>query len=194
MVDFLHYIFVAPFIFIMQAMLEYSYSIVHSYGVAIILVSLLVKFLLIPLYRLAEKWQQAEHEQQQRMAAKKDELKKVYRGQERFMMLKTLYRQHHYHPIMAIKSSFGFLIQIPFFLAAYLLLSQYTPLNGHAFGMISDLGMPDNLVHLGSWHINALPFIMTTVSMLGAFLYTQDATRQNQFQHYGLPLLLVLLL
>ena len=93
-------------------------------GIAVLGVSLTVTLLCLPLYIVAEKWQETERDIQARMKGRIDRIKKAFKGDEQYMMLNTLYRQNHYHPIMALRSSFGILIQIPFFLAAYHSLSS----------------------------------------------------------------------
>lgn len=175
-------------------MIGYSHEFLYSYGLAVIALSLAVNFLLIPFYNITQKWQKEDSEAQQRMAEKKAEITKVYQGKERFMMLKALYKQHHYHPIMQLKSSCGLLIQIPFFIAAYELLTQVMPLHGQAFGRIADLGAPDGLFHLGAWSINVLPILMTLISLLSVFFYTEATSQSEKTQLYGVTLFFLIIL
>ena len=130
MTELVHLIFVAPLIWVMRTVLIYSHDILYSYGLAIFSLSFITNIVLTPFYRVAQKWQQDDHEKQQRMAEKKADIKNVYQGRERFMMLQTLYRQYHYHPLTPLKSSLALLMQIPFFIAAYQLLTQFIPLRG----------------------------------------------------------------
>ena len=50
---------------------------------------------------------------------------------------------------MVLRSSFGLLIQVPFFIAAYAYLSHLEVLRGTSFLFIRDLGAPDALLKLG---------------------------------------------
>ena len=62
------------------------------------------------------------------------------------MLLSTYYRQNYYHPVYALRSTFGLLIQIPFFIAAYSYLSHLEILHGASFLFIQDLGKLDGLL------------------------------------------------
>jgi membrane protein insertase Oxa1/YidC/SpoIIIJ len=73
------------------------------------------------------------------------------------MILSTYYRQNHYHPLYALRNSFGILIQIPFFIAAYTFLSHFNALKGASFVFIRDLGAPDGLLEINGIRFNILP-------------------------------------
>ncbi|KJG26327.1 YidC/Oxa1 family membrane protein insertase [Photobacterium angustum] len=184
MLSLLYDIFISPLIWGMNFVLVNAYSVLHSYGLAIVVLSLVVNTVLLPLYHMADKWQQEEREKQNKMADKVAEIKQAFQGQERFMMLKTLYRQNHYHPIMAVRNSVGFLIQVPFFFAAYQLLSHFPALNGQSFGPFANLGLPDGLLTIGDMHINVMPFVMTGINLLSAFIYTKGLSSKDKIQLY----------
>ena len=112
----------------MALTLDAAYAATGSYGAAILLLSFAVNLALLPLYHLAEVWQQAERRAQQRIKPRASYIRASFSGEERYMMLRTLHRQSGYHPIQGIRVSFGLLIQIPFFFAAYQLLSHHEAL------------------------------------------------------------------
>jgi membrane protein insertase Oxa1/YidC/SpoIIIJ len=89
-----------------------------------------------------------------------------------------------------MRSSFGLFLQVPFWIAAYQLLSQYQPLNGVSFLVFEDLGKPDGLL----WGFNLLPFIMTALNMAAAFVYTKSLSRTEQIQPLVLASLFLVLL
>ncbi|MBR4387258.1 MAG: hypothetical protein IKP51_12140 [Treponema sp.] len=93
-------------------------------GISVIGVSLVFTLLCLPLYVVAEHWQEIERAVQIKMKPQIKRIKKAFKGDEQYMMLSTYYKQQHYHPLMALRSSFGLLIQIPFFIAAYSFLSH----------------------------------------------------------------------
>ena len=62
-----------------------------------------------------------------------DEIKRCYKGQERYYYLRTLNRQHNYSPIRALIPTLSLLLQIPFFIAAYQYLAHFEPLAGVGF-------------------------------------------------------------
>lgn len=194
LLNILYQIFIAPIEMGMQWVLEFSFAKTNSYGLALIILSLVVNIVLLPLYNLAEKWQQEERDKQSRMANKLKEIKAVFKGQERFMMLQTLYRQNNYHPLLAARNSVGFLIQIPFFFAAFHLLSNYAPLNGQSFWLFKDLGAADGLLSLGSWHINLMPFVMTAINLASAYIYTTELAKKDKIQLYAFALFFLVVL
>jgi len=122
--------------------IEISYRIFDKMfgntGIAVLGVSLTVTLLCLPLYIVAESWEETERNVQSKMKNGIDRIKKYFKGDEQYMILTTFYRQNHYHPIMALRSSFGILIQIPFFLAAYHTLSSLPDLMGRSFLFIKN--------------------------------------------------------
>ena len=66
-------------------------------------------------------------------------------------MTQEYYRINNYKPIYSLKSSVSLLLQIPFFIAAYDLLSGMSNLQGMSFSFISDLGREDATFYIGSF-------------------------------------------
>ena len=194
MLDFLWLIFIAPIEFCMKAVFEGGYALTHSSGLALIGVSLVVNTAVLPIYNKAEGWQEEERALKKRMEPKEKMIRRCFRGQERFAMISTLYRQSGYSPLMTLRASIGILLQIPFFLAAYLLLSNMTALDGVSFGPIRNLGAPDGLLSIGSVHINVLPILMTAINLFSAFFYTHGLSKRDKIQLYGMAAIFLVLL
>ena len=72
-------------------------------GIAILGVSFTVTLLCLPLYIVAEKWQQIERDTQAKLKPGIDRIKQTFKGDEQYMILSTFYRQNHYHPMMALR-------------------------------------------------------------------------------------------
>ena len=121
-------------------------------------------------------------------------IKKAFKGDEQYMMLNTYYRQNHYHPIMALRSSFGILIQIPFFLAAYHTLSSLPDLMGQSFFFIRDMGKPDAIFSIGSFSVNILPVAMTLINCVSGAIYSKGHGLREKVQIYGMALLFLVVL
>lgn len=192
--EYLYLTLIAPLEAGMRLALDFGHAWSGSWGLALVFMSLVVNIVLLPFYHLAETWQEAERRVQYGMAPKLAEIRAVYRGQERYAMIRTLYRQHGYHPIFAVRTSFGFLIQVPFFFAAYHFLSHYTPLRGVSFGPLVNLAEPDGILVLGGLAVNLLPFVMTAVNLISAQVYTRRLTRRDKIQLYGIAALFLVLL
>jgi len=190
MLDYLFFVFIYPIEWLLRTVLEWGISQTHSYGLGIIVLSLVINFLLIPVYHIAETWQEAERSVQKRMADKLAHIKKTFFGNERYMVTRTLYRQYGYHPIFAMRASVGLLIQVPFFFAAYQVLSTYAPLQGASFAGLADLAKPDALLHIKGLAINVLPIIMTLISLASAQVYTTRLAKRDRIQLYSMAALL----
>lgn len=169
-------------------------NITKNSGLAIIGVSIAVTLLCLPLYAIAEKLQQIERDTQKKLKPKVDKIKAVFKGDEQYMILSTYYRQNHYHPIYALRSSISLLIQIPFFIAAYSFLSKLESLQGVSFLFIKDLGMQDALIKVGNFHINFLPIAMTLINCIAGAIYTKGFPLKEKLQLYIMALVFLVLL
>lgn len=183
-----------PLTQIIELVFTFCSKLFDNTGFAILGVSFAVSLLTLPLYIVAEHWQQIERDKQKSMKSEVDKIKSVFKGNEQYMILSTYYRQQHYHPIMSLRSAFGLLIQIPFFTAAYTCLSNMTALNGQSLLFIKDMGAPDALFKIGSWNVNVLPIAMTLINMISGTIYTKGLPLRDKIQTYGLALLFVVLL
>lgn len=163
-------------------------------GIAVLGVSLTVTLLCLPLYIVAESWQQVERDTQAKLKPGIDRIKSVFKGDEQYMILSTFYKQNHYHPIMALRSSFGLLIQIPFFMAAYSCLSKMPALQGQSFLFIKDMGQPDAIFYIGSLPINILPIAMTLINIIAGAIYCKGFSFKEKAQIYGMALLFLVIL
>ncbi len=159
-------------------------------------VSAAVGFCTLPLYFHAERWQNVEREKNKRLAPKVKKIKTAFTGDEQFMILSTYYRQQHYHPLYALRSSLGVLIQIPFFIAAYSYLSHLDALHDASFLFLKDLSEPDKLipVELSGGGINILPVLMTLINCVSGAIYASGFTRKEKLQLYGMALIFLVLL
>jgi YidC/Oxa1 family membrane protein insertase len=142
---------------------------------------------------VAERWQETERNIQKNLAPKIAKIKAVFFGDERYMILSTYYRQNHYHPVYAMRTTFGLLIQIPFFIAAYSYLSHLEMLNGSSFLFITDLGKPDKLLPVNNG-INLLPILMTFINIVAGAIYTNKLPLREKVQIYGMALVFLILL
>ncbi|MBQ2761881.1 MAG: YidC/Oxa1 family membrane protein insertase [Mailhella sp.] len=194
MLELLYLVCIAPLEFCMQIILRWGFYTTASYGLALILMSLAVNTVILPIYNKVEGWQEEERALKARMAPMETMIREVFKGQERFAMISTLYRQHGYSQFMTLRASIGVLLQIPFFFAAYHLLSNMEALHGVSFGPIRDLGAPDELFVIGGFSINVLPILMTVVNLVSAFFYTHDLSRRDKIQLYGMAALFLVLL
>lgn len=183
-VSFFYNIIIAP----IYDVLEFFYvffSSVTSKGIAVISLSFAVTLFCLPLYIVAEGWQEEERKIQAKLKAGVDRIKQTFKGDEQYMILTTFYRENHYHPIMALRSSFSLLIQIPFFIAAYSFLSNVEALQGYRFLFISDFGAPDRTFMLGTIPINVLPIAMTLINVISGAIYSKGHALSEKVTIYA---------
>ena len=185
---------IAPLELLFEVIFEVANKIIGNAGLSIIFLSLAVNFLVLPLYKRADELQAEERDIQARMAPRIKQIKSSFRGDERFMMLQEYYRINHYKPIYALKSSVSLLLQIPFFIAAYNLLSGMQSLQGMQFGILSDLGKEDALFMIGSFPVNVLPILMTVINIISGIIYTKGHPLRSKIQVYGLAAVFLILL
>ena len=178
----------------MNIILRFSFSLTDNYGFSIILLSICVNIVLIPLYLLAEKWQKAERCITKKMKPELDKINEAFSGELKYYYTMAVYRRFNYNPLMAFRVSFGFLIQVPFFMSAYHLLSHLPDLLGINFLFLDDLGTADQLINLAGMNINIMPFIMTVVNILSAYVYTKGLEKKDKIQLWIMAGLFLVLL
>lgn len=194
MIDFLYTLFIAPLEYWMHKALLWGFDITQQWGWAIIVMSLIVNFVILPIYMKAEAWQEEERALRKSFEAKEQMIKRAYKGQERFAMITTMHRQAGYSPLLTLRSSIGFFLQIPFFFAAYHFLSHFEPLQGISFLGLTDLSKPDELFKIGDFAINFMPILMTVINIASALIYTKNLSKRDKYQLYGMAALFLVLL
>ncbi|HIW37114.1 MAG TPA: membrane protein insertase YidC [Candidatus Treponema faecavium] len=194
MLNTLYTIIIYPITLLIEIILQFGQKFFDNTTAAIMCVSAAVSLFCLPLYIIAEQWQEKERQTVAKLKPKVDKIKKVFKGDEQYMILTTYYRQNHYHPIYALRSSISLLLQIPFFIAAYTFLSSYTPLAGASFLWIQDLSKPDALVTIGAYSVNVLPIIMTLINCTAGAVYTKGLPLKDKIQLYGMALIFLILL
>ncbi len=185
---------ISPLELLFEIIFTVANRIIGNAGLSIIFLSLAVNFLVLPLYKRADELQAEERDIQIRMAPMIKHIKSTFKGDERFMMLQEYYKINHYKPVYALKSTASLLLQIPFFIAAYNLLSGMQSLQGMQFGPIADLGKEDAMFMIGSFPVNVLPILMTLINIVSGIIYTKGHPVKEKIQVYGLAAVFLVLL
>ena len=192
--NILYTLFIGPLELFFEILFAYTNKIVNHPGLSIICLSIVMNFLVLPLYKKADAMQAEERDTELRMKPWIDHIKKTFKGDERFMMLQTYYRQNNYKPTHALKGSVSLLLEIPFFIAAYNFLSHLQLLEGVSFGPIHDLGAPDGMLVIAGVAINVLPILMTLINIVSGMIYTKGLSLKSKIQLYGMALIFLVLL
>lgn len=185
---------IGPLEILFEVIYQISFHITGNVGIAIIPVSIAINMLCLPLYLRADSIKNEIREKEKKMAPMVKHIKKTFSGDERYLMLQAYYRIEKYNPIHTLKNSFSLILQIPFFMAAYHFLSHLEVLKGTSFGIISDLGMPDQLLVIGGYSLNVLPITMTIVNLVSSVIYAKKMTYRDRIQLFGLAVLFLFLL
>jgi YidC/Oxa1 family membrane protein insertase len=190
MIEMLYAIFIFPLEFFMRGLIEFFFSITGSYGISVIILSIAVNTIMLPLNNLAEKYHEFDQKIQNKMKPEIDKINNYFKGRERHYYIKTIHRRFNYSHFSTLKASSGFLIQIPFFFAAFHFLTNYIPLNNEGFLILEDLSSPDRIIN----GINLLPFVMTFFSILSAYLYSKNSSKKDKVQSLMLSFIFLVFL
>jgi YidC/Oxa1 family membrane protein insertase len=194
--------FLAPLEKVLKWLLLVFYKIVPNYGVAIILLTLLVKVLFFP---LTKKSSEATL-RMQALSPKIKELQEKYRDNRQKMNteMAEFYKKEGYNPV---SGCLPMLLQIPIFFAMYNLFNNHFDLRGALFipRWIPDLSLPESILNfspfkvpiLGWSDIRLLPFIYVGSQLLyGKVTQTPDQQGNTQMKMmlYVMPLVFFFIL
>lgn len=192
--EMLYTIIIEPLIAAYNLLFAVLYDMIENPVLSIIALSIVINFLVLPLYRKADLLQAEEIEKAAKMKPVLDHIRKAFSGDERFMMQSAYYRIAHYSPLGVFREAGPLLLQIPFFMAAYSYISGIPMLEGASFGPITDLLAPDGLIQLGGFGINLLPIVMTAINCASGYVYTKGAPLRQKVQIYGVAAVFLVLL
>ena len=190
----LYKLLIGPLELLFEVIFALVNHVMDNPGISIIFLSLAVNLLVLPLYNRADAMQEEERETEKRLGHWVKHIKKTFKGDERYMMLQTYYRQNGYKPTYALKGSVSLLLEIPFFMAAYNFLSGLPLLEEVSFGPISNLAAPDAMFMIGSFSVNVLPILMTAINLVSSAIYTKGLPTKSKVQLYVMAGLFLVLL
>ncbi|WP_165253052.1 membrane protein insertase YidC [Paludisphaera soli] len=148
-----------------------------NYGIAIILLTVIVKMLLFPLGRkqamMAQKMQHLQPQMKEIQERYKDDKERLTR--ETF----ALYKKHGANPVSGCLPA---LVQLPIFVGLWQALNTSVGLRQSSFLWINDLAAPDmlfrfpfDIIFLGHW-FNLLPILVVGLMMVQTKLFTPPPT------------------
>jgi len=172
-------------------LLNTIFLFIPQWGLAVMILSVLVGVLMRPLSRIAERLQDQVHETDARLSPSLTAIKRDFKGAEQSEKILALYKSEGVHPLYSLKSLLGVFVVIPVFIGAFDMLAENIHLSGVSFLWIADLSHADafaklpfgiNIPFFGSY-LNLLPFIMTGFSFLASKLHSHpamDAAQQRK--------------
>lgn len=187
-------VLIGPLKLLFEVVYVIACKLIGDFGLSIIALSLIMNFLVLPLYRRADAMQEEARDTENKLHKGVAHIKKAFSGDEQMMILQTYYRQNDYRPTDALRGSVSLLLEIPFFIAAYQFLSHLELLNGVSFGPIADLSAPDGLLTLGGVTINLLPILMTLINVISSALFLKGHPLKTKIQLYAMALFFLVFL
>ena len=158
--------------------MNWLHSVVKDYGVAILLLTTVIRIVLWPL--------QSKANQSMRKTAvlgpKMQELREKYKDDPTRMNQEVMkmYKQYGINPV---GGCLPMVIQIPIFFGLYQMLGQAVELRNQHFLWVPDLSQPDTVGHLPllGWPINIIPLCMgaTQIWLMAMTPKTGDATQRR---------------
>ncbi len=136
-------------------LLDVFFKMFHNYGIAIIVLTILVKVITYPLTAVSFKSMKRMQTIQPHVNALKERLKDNPKKMQKEMM--ELYKEHKVNPM---GGCLPMLIQLPIFVALFNALRNAVELKGASFLWMHDLSMPDTVAVVAGLPINILPIIM----------------------------------
>ena len=157
--------------------LNLFYSLIPNYGVAIILLTILVRILFWPLTHKST----ISMRKMQEIQPLLKEIQSKHKGNPQRLQQETwqLYREHKVNPL---SSCLPMLVQIPVFFALFVVLRGAVELRYAPFLWIKDLSQPEAL--FASWFpfggLNVLPILMAVTMALQSALTPSSGDRSQQ--------------
>jgi len=189
--------FLAPLEKVLKWLLQIFYKIIPNYGVAIILLTLLVRLLMFPLTKKGSE----STLRMQALSPKIKEIQAKYKDNPQKMNaeMAEFYKKEGYNPL---SGCLPMIIQIPIFFAMYNLFNNHFDLRGAMFipGWIPDLSAPEAIYNfpdgfklpiLGWTALRLLPFIYVGSQLIyGKVTQTPDqqGNSQMKFMLYVMPI------
>ncbi|MGN0853850.1 MAG: YidC/Oxa1 family insertase periplasmic-domain containing protein [Kiritimatiellia bacterium] len=176
-----------PLVWILNAF----HSAIPSFGVAIILLTILVRLVFWPLTHKSTLGMRKMQEIQPKIK----EIQAKFKDNPQRLQQETwqIYRENKVNPM---SSCLPMLVQIPVFIALFTVLRSAVELRYAPFLWISDLSEPEAL--FASWFpfggLNVLPLVMAALTMLQtAFSPSSGDNRQQQMMMYMMPLMMLVM-
>ena len=179
---------------ILRFFLDFFYRLIPNYGVAIILLTVLIKILFFPLTQKSFE----STSKMSMLSPKIEELKKKHQGKPEKLNqeMMALYRKEGVNPV---GGCLPLLLQMPIFFALFELLNNAFDLRGAPFiaPWIGDLSAPESLLPFGftipllNWdELRILPFLMLGTTLLQSRISQNPGATQTQMKMmmYAMPI------
>ena len=161
---------------------EYSLAAIHGHvvnhwGLAIVILSILLKSLLFPVQIAVARMQDEVSRVRSLLEPQLTEIKANHDGEEAHSRIMAAHGALGVTPFYSLKPLLGLLVQVPIWIAVFNALGEMPQLAGQSFLWIEDLAYPDVIavmpfsVPLFGATVHLLPFVMTGIACLSAWTF-----------------------
>lgn len=169
-------------------------NIVSNWGFAIIIFSILLKFLLLPVGIMTVRFQRRVSQVQAQLAPQLAEIKANYDGEDAHDRLMAAHKKLGVSPFYTLKPMLGSFIQIPILIAVFNALGEMPQFVGQPFLWIDSLAYPDSIGHLpftipmlGN-AVSLLPYLMTAVTLYSTIVFQNSHASEVELMRQKLKL------
>ena len=166
--------------------MAWSYAAIPNYGVAIILVTILLRIVFWPIQAKSIKSMKAMQKFQPQVQKVREKFKDDQQRMNAEIM--KLYKEHKINPF---SGCLPMLVQFPVLIAFYKVLSNAIELRGTSFLWIKDLALPDTVATVMGIPINPLPLFMTATTILQQKMTPSGGDPQQQKMMMFMPLIML---
>jgi YidC/Oxa1 family membrane protein insertase len=186
-------------------LLNWIYGLVGNYGVAIILLTVLVRLIVFPLTQHSIRIQAKSMAEMAKVKPYIDQINEKYKNdpQEKNRRIWEVYKEHNISPFGALRGCVPMLLQLPIFFGLYRVSNDTIDLQGASFLWMRDLSLPDHLFAFGihlpllGAYFNLLPITMALTQMLATWVASARMKTMDPMQKqmmYIMPLMFVVML
>ena len=155
-----------------------------NWGVAIIILCILIKLLTLPISLLTLYFQRQISKIQSKLNPVILDIKSKYDGEQAHNLIMRAHKDLGVTPFYSLKPMIGLLIQIPILIAVFNVLGVMSQFDGEEFLWINNLAYPDSIFILPFYlpglgnTVNLLPVMMTLITIFSTTIF--------QNKHLGL--------
>lgn len=179
------------------------YGWCHNYGIAIILLTVVVKIITYPLthksMKLNAKTQMEMAKIKPELTAINEKYKDDFQGKNKATM--EVYKTHGINPMAPLRGCLPLMLQMPIFIALWRLLDASVDIRGVPFLWIVDLSHPDRLFTLPfalpflGQDFNLLPILMAITTVATQLMSATQISDPNQkMMLYMMPIMMLFML
>lgn len=174
----------------MYYLLDFLYNLVKNYGVAILLITLIIRALLFIPSQNSYKHMKETQKKMSIIKPRMETLKKIYKDDPKKMNEETmkLYQEYKINPL---GGCLPMLLQLPIFIALYQTLISLVELKGSGFALwLKDLSKPDPFYVLPIF-MGITMFVQQKMTVQPSMSPEQE--QQQKIMLYGMPIFLTFL-